>query len=190
VFLDEVHLYVDHGVSFREDIAGLRESFFSLVFPRNKPMVHPSFCAMTGTFTREHISDLSDLLSFQIPQTGIQWGTMEDFSRREIAILASVSDDFTTTALNPFLHDIQCGEGGSIKGIVYCNSVKDAEKKLLRINTMLDDAVDFVGDALLIDGRQHKTEKIVNTKVFLGQVDQSLLTPVILVATSERQIVA
>eukprot|EP00978_Attheya_sp_CCMP212_P025816 scaffold83844_cov47-Attheya_sp.AAC.1 len=49
---------------------------------------------------------------------------------------------------------------------------------------MLDNAIDFVGDALLIHGQQNKTEKFVITKVFLGQVDYSSLTPVILVATS------
>jgi hypothetical protein len=184
VFLDEVHLYVDHGVSFRDDIAALKESFFSIVFPPNKPSVHPCFCSMTGTFTRDQVSSLADLVGFTIPQSGIQWGSMEDFARREIEIVFSISDDFTTTALNPFLQNIRKGVDGSIKGIVYCNSVKDAEKKLNRINTMLDAAVDFVGDAILIHGQQQKTEKFVNTKVFLGQVDHSSLTPVILVATS------
>jgi len=95
-----------------------------------------------------------------------------------------VSNNFTSTALNPCLLNIRKGNDGSIKGIVYCNSVKDAEKKLFCINAMLDNAINFVGDALLIHGQQNKTEKIVNTKVFLGQVDHSSLTPVILVATS------
>eukprot|EP00978_Attheya_sp_CCMP212_P045630 scaffold353896_cov43-Attheya_sp.AAC.1 len=141
---------------------------------------------MTGTFTREHVSSLSDLLGFDISRTGIQWGTINDFFKREIEIITSVSDDFTTTALNPFLLNIQKREDGSIKGIAYCNYVKDAEKKLFRINAMLDNAIDFVGDALLIHGQQNKkkTEKFANTKVFLGQVDHPSLTPVILVATS------
>jgi hypothetical protein len=97
---------VDHGISFRNEIAGLKHSFFSIVFPRHKQLVRPCFCAMTGTFTVEQVSSLSDLLGFDIPLTGIQWGTIDDFSRREIEILTSVSDDFMSTALNPFLLNI------------------------------------------------------------------------------------
>jgi hypothetical protein len=42
---------------------------------------------------------------------------------------------------------------------------------------MSDNAVDFVGDAIIIHGQQNKID-------FLGQVSKSSLTPVILVATS------
>eukprot|EP00978_Attheya_sp_CCMP212_P011266 scaffold27683_cov59-Attheya_sp.AAC.2 len=56
---------------------------------------------------------------------------------------------------------------------------------MAKINTMLDNTVElFVGDAILIHGQQDKKENCVNTKVFLGQVMRTSLTPVILVATS------
>eukprot|EP00978_Attheya_sp_CCMP212_P022959 scaffold69443_cov58-Attheya_sp.AAC.2 len=146
--------------------------------------MHPCFCAMTGTFTKDHVASLHELLGFIIPVKGMQWGIPEDFSRRDIGIEFSVCDNFTTTARKPFFGHLQKGEMGSIKGILYCNSVKDAEAKYERINTMLDNAVDFVSDVILIHGQQNKLEKFVNTKVFLGQVNSSSLTPVILVATS------
>jgi hypothetical protein len=184
VFVDEVHLYVDHGTSFREDISSLTQSFFSLVFPPNNVQVHPAFCAMTGTFTKAHADSLHSLLGFVIPSTGVLWGSPSDFSKRGITIKYSVSDDFTTTAIKPMLAELQEGENGSIKGICYCNPVKDAERKLERINELLDGNVDFVGDAIIIHGQQHKLEKFVSTKIFLGQVETSSLKPVVLVATS------
>jgi hypothetical protein len=52
-----------------------------------------------------------------------------DFFRHDIGIEFSVSNDFTTTALKPFFGHLQKGQMGPIKGIVYCNSVKDAEAK-------------------------------------------------------------
>jgi superfamily II DNA helicase RecQ len=184
VFLDEVHLYVEHGSSFRDDISNLKETFFSKLFPANNRLVHPSFCAMSATFTKKHQNNLHKLIGFSMPPRGIRWALADDFCRREIDIRFSVSDDFTSSGLTPFFKDIVVVSDASIKGIVYCNSVKDAINQLKKINGMLDNAVDFVGDAIIIHGQQNKIEKFINTKVFLGQVDKSSLTPVILVATS------
>jgi hypothetical protein len=184
VFLDEVHLYVEHGVSFRDDITQLKDSFFSFIFPSTNIRVHPCFCAMSATFTKKHVSNLEKLIGFSVPLSGVRWGLPDDFCRRDVEIRFSISDDFTTTALNPFFKDIVGGPDSSIKGIVYCNSIKEAIKQLSKVNTMLDNAVNFVGDAIIIHGQQNKIEKFINAKVFLGQVSKSSLTPVILVATS------
>ncbi len=166
-FLDEFHLYVEHGTSFREDISNLKESFFSKIFPYSNRLVHPCFCAMSATFTKKHQNNLHKLIGFSMPPTGIRWALADDFCRREIDIRYIIAT-----------------QDGSIKGIIYCNSVKDAVNQLKKVNGMLDNAVDFVGDAIIIHGQQHKIEKFVNAKVFLGQVNKSSLTPVILVATS------
>ena len=68
VFVDEVHLYVDHGTSFREDIASLTQSsFFLIVFPPNNVQVHPGFCAMTDDiFTKAHADSLYSFLRLDI----------------------------------------------------------------------------------------------------------------------------
>eukprot|EP00978_Attheya_sp_CCMP212_P007491 scaffold17330_cov64-Attheya_sp.AAC.2 len=81
----------------------LKQSFFSSVFPSNNVQMHPCFCIMTGTFSRDHVASLHELLEFIILVEGmVQWGTPEDFSRCDIGIKFSVNDDFTSTALNFF----------------------------------------------------------------------------------------
>eukprot|EP00978_Attheya_sp_CCMP212_P031526 scaffold119470_cov29-Attheya_sp.AAC.2 len=94
---------------------------------QNQPKVHPAFCAMTGTFTKAHAASLYSLLGFVNPPTGVLWGSASDFTKRGITIKYSVSDDFTTTAIKLMSAELQEGENGSIKGICYCNPVKDAD---------------------------------------------------------------
>ena len=159
--------------------------FFSFIFPLSNVRVHPCFCVMSATFTKKHVTNLEKLIGFSVPLSGVRWGLPNDFCCRDVEIHFSISDDFTTTALNPFIKDIVGGPDNSIKGIVYCNSIKEAIQFFSKINTMLDNAVDFVGNAIIIHGQQNKIERFTNAKVSLGQVStKSLLTPVILVATS------
>eukprot|EP00978_Attheya_sp_CCMP212_P043037 scaffold273768_cov31-Attheya_sp.AAC.1 len=90
-------------------------------------LVHPAFCAMTGTFTKAHADSLYSLLGFVIPPTGVQLGSPSDFSKCGITIKYSVSDNFTTNAIKLMLAELKEGEHGSIKGICYCNPKKDIE---------------------------------------------------------------
>jgi superfamily II DNA helicase RecQ len=136
VFLDEVHLYVEHGTSFCADISTLKDSFFSKIFPaHNNRLVHPCFCAMSATFTKKHQNNFHKLIGFSMPPTGIRWAVADDFFRRDIDIRFSASNDFTSSGLTPFFKDIIVSQDGSIKGIIYCNSVKDAVNQLKKSMT-------------------------------------------------------
>jgi superfamily II DNA helicase RecQ len=53
VVMDEVHLHVDHGLSFREDVRKLKDIFFLPVFqPRQDRQFKPSLLALTATMTK------------------------------------------------------------------------------------------------------------------------------------------
>ena len=66
VAIDEVHLYTQHGRTFRECIRYLRDVFFRVVFDVSKTY-HPLFLAMTATFTKSMVEYFSNL-------TNVEWG--------------------------------------------------------------------------------------------------------------------
>ena len=69
VVIDEVHLYVQHGTSFRADIRLLKDDLFAKVFDPNKPLLHPKAILATCTLQREYVSMVSSLTTIGLPST-------------------------------------------------------------------------------------------------------------------------
>ena len=59
--IDEVHLYVQHGITFRREICMLKEVFFEKVYRQNNKPFHPFFLAATATMTHKYVDSLTQL---------------------------------------------------------------------------------------------------------------------------------
>jgi superfamily II DNA helicase RecQ len=62
VVMDEIHLHVAHGLSFREECRQLKDNFFIPVFrPRDKNQLKPRLLCLTATFPKEYYDGLEYL---------------------------------------------------------------------------------------------------------------------------------
>ena len=110
VALDEVHLHVQHGTSFRAEIRELRDVFFRPVFDRSAKADHPYVIAQTGTFPADYVADLTALTTVPFLPENVLRGSAKEFERREISI------HLHTPHLQPGgLRQARIGGGGGIR---------------------------------------------------------------------------
>ena len=95
VVVDEVHLHVQQGMSFRSEIRELKDVFFAKVFARNKSGCHPKIIFATATMTKEYVGLLSALTTIGLPPSSIQWASHEDFQQRNISMEFLCSSQYT-----------------------------------------------------------------------------------------------
>ena len=96
VVIDEVHLYVQHGSSFRADIRHLKDDLFVKVFHPTNPHLHPKAILATGTLQSQYILMASSLTTIGLPPTMWQWGSSNDFKQRNITMdLANSANHLT-----------------------------------------------------------------------------------------------
>ncbi len=63
IAMDEAHIHVQHGTSFRDDIRALRAEFFSRVFANQPADRRPRLIALSATFPSSYLWLLSTLLT-------------------------------------------------------------------------------------------------------------------------------
>ena len=115
IVLNEVHVHVQHGTSFREEIRELRDVFFRPVFAGAWP--RPLFLATTATLPADYPDDLSNLVALPFPPESILRGSTESFSQREITFDYSVvqTGDFVKRGLPLAIQKLRGGtNGGSV----------------------------------------------------------------------------
>jgi superfamily II DNA helicase RecQ len=85
IAMDEVHIHVQHGSSFRKEIWALCVEFFQRLYgnqPRDK---QPRLIAHTATFPRSYLPILLTLLTVNLSISEcILWGTSVEFQQRKI----------------------------------------------------------------------------------------------------------
>ena len=104
VAMDEAHLHVAHGLSFREECRQLKDIFFKPLFhPRDKDQYTPRLLCMTATMPSPYVSGLEWLTtrSFRHPHA-IQRGDVNSFLQTNIHITTHVvgAGDFVKTGLS------------------------------------------------------------------------------------------
>ena len=162
--LDEVHLHVQHGVSFRRDIRMLKDFFFLPIFTTNpERAARPFVFCCTATMSQEYISLLATLTSVGFPSTAQIWSTHEDFQQRTIGMTYYTSSEYIKKGLNQVV-DFFLNNPGRC-ACVFVNSrglshkiVVELEKKLDNNNLQLD--------VIRIPGQLDRFEKFYFTRIF------------------------
>ena len=90
--IDEVHLFVEFGMSFRKSICDLKTVLFDKSWS-NKLQVklRLPILFMTATFNREYMKYLLIMTGVKLNDEHIHWGKKETFSRRHVIISATVT---------------------------------------------------------------------------------------------------
>jgi hypothetical protein len=85
VALDEAHIHVQHGTSFRSKICELQVLYFAKIFENQPRMKRPRLIVMTATFPTLYLPPLCQLLTIPLLTADfILRGSEIEFQQREI----------------------------------------------------------------------------------------------------------
>lgn len=125
VALDEAHIHVQHGTSFRSEIRALQSNFFGKIFG-NQPdsTMKPRLIVMTATMPTSYLPPLCRLLTIPLLSgESILRGTKDDFEQREIEMqtnICYVKGQFVSKGLTKIAEFIQ--ENPTKSAVVFGNS--------------------------------------------------------------------
>ena len=170
VALDEVHLHVQHGTSFRAEIRELRDVFFRPVFDRSAKADHPYVIAQTGTFPADYVADLTALTTVPFLPENVLRGSAKEFERREISIHLHICNpgDYVKRGLTEAVEFVTQDDEGSI--VVFVNSRYRSMKYLQDIEKKLDEALCDT-NVLMINGQLQAEDKFHRIRIFCQDGD-------------------
>jgi superfamily II DNA helicase RecQ len=79
VVLDEVHLHVQQGTSFRPEIRMLKDVFFAKAYHPSRRAVRPKTIMATGTMDSNYVLLASSLTGIGLPPSAVMWAGPSDF---------------------------------------------------------------------------------------------------------------
>ena len=139
IVMDEIHLQVQHGESFREECRELADVFFKEVFQHpNYPNIGIRFLGTTATLPTRYVPAIERLTTLNFTPSSIYRGSPVDFEQREIEMTLQICsvggyvNIALTSAVEYLTTDTRKG-----KLVIFTNSayksfhyLKELEKKL------------------------------------------------------------
>ena len=198
VCLDEVHLFVMFGVTFRKEFTLLKESFFQHIIIQPRAQDDPNntgrylkipLLFMTATFNSSLLEMLYKMTGVMISPPNYLWSSRTNIARRNIRIHV----DFTTQRLRSIKVILEETLSNNLnkKCIVYTNTSSCLEQMQADIELWLDMHETVKGDVIVIYGDLKPEVKFVSaerfTKVIVNPeelVNNNKFYPRILLATA------
>jgi len=124
IAMDEAHVHVQHGTSFRDDIRALRVEFSRQIYGNKLSDRRPHLIALSATFPTSYICLLSNLLTvdFNIDNCILR-GSEQEFSQREIEMKLEVCGQksvFISKGLSMVTEFLDQNRDRSV--VIFCNS--------------------------------------------------------------------
>ena len=94
ITIDEVHLHVQHGQSFCDEIRELREIFFQPIFHRRMKNNHPKLLLITGTLYENYVKILFQQTTVGITSDCIQRPPPSEFQQQNIHVKFTNSNNY------------------------------------------------------------------------------------------------
>ncbi len=167
IAMDKVHIHVQHGSSFREEICALRFKFFRRIYgnqPRNE---QPRLIAMMAKFPRSYLEILSSLLTVDFSISNcILRGTSVEFQQQEIEMkleMCSKKAQFVLKRLTLVVDFLQRNLDRSV--VIFCNSRKQSQHFALQLEKKLD-LMKLSVDVIIINGSLNKIDKFWMIRLF------------------------
>jgi len=208
ICIDEIHMFVTFGITFRKECTLLKQLFFKhLVDQYSTDSPSHKFTAgdattylglylkvplllMTATFNPELLRLLENIIGIQVASQNYLWGGRNSMGRRNIHIHV----DFTTQRLRHVKTVLNATLLGNLlkKCIAYTNTATSLEPMQQELELWLDMNPDIQGDVLVINGYLKPEVKFVSAERFTEEVEdaESLINsntfyPRVLLATAD-----
>ena len=196
--IDEVHLFVDFGLSFRREFLDLRHKVFNKLIKSNgRSNIHSSsttalkipILCMTATFNTKLLSLLQQIMNITFDPRRFFWSQSSLFKKRHIKICIKYSTQYKRIIkdnLNTFLKTKL-----KSKAVICSNTAK-------KVTELQDDvrrwmtcpATGYVGTTALVIGKEDVVRKLLYTVAFTKDWtneeidDTSIFTPRVLLGTA------
>ena len=198
ICVDEVHLFIEFGLSFRNDFLSLRHKLFNKIIAGNTSSTITSlnqtklkipFLSMTATCNLQLLNLLQKMTNITFNHRHLHWSNQSDFQKRHISISIKYTNQFKRYAkeyLKQYLRD-----NITWKAII-CGNVA---KKLIPLQDdvrmwMTSPTEGFPGTTVLVVGSEDAIRKQLYTIAFTKKStiddikDASKFTPRVLLGTS------
>ena len=177
VVLDEVHLHVQHGDSFHEDIRILADLFFPAVFHPADTESMVLFLALTATLPQPYLPSLSWLTTLAFPSESVMRGGLVDFMQREINLtqICCGKKTYAGAGIDKAVDHLRNSARGKL--VLFTNSRSNLFKYVVALERKLDEAkLPLPVDVLHIHGSLLKMEKFWRVRLFCHESDDSVDT--------------
>ncbi len=160
IALNEAHIHVQHGMSFRSKIWALQVLFFAKIFCEQLPMMRLRLIVLTATMPTSHLLHLCRLLTVSLFHgESIVSGSLTEFEQREIEMqyyICSAKGLYVSkglTLVSEFLRDHPLKSA-----VIFCNSWHQSQHFRDHLERKLNELKLNV-NVLHINGSLHKTDK-------------------------------
>jgi superfamily II DNA helicase RecQ len=169
--MDEIHLHVAHGLSFREECRQLKDVFFVPLFHLiDKDQFMPRLLCLTATMPIDYYEGLEYLTAtdFRANQESIQRGDYEDFLQMNISMkqIIVTKNDFVKVGLS-FVAKKHLSDYPGCNVVIFCNS----RAKSVHYASELERKLNEIGnetDVIVIHGGLNKHKKFWRMRFFCG----------------------
>lgn len=199
VCIDEIHLFVMFGITFRKEFTLLKSTFFRYLLGDNDPrskyatgLCHDlkvPILLMTATFNNCLLRLLEKMIGVKVLPTNFLWAGREKMARRHICIDVSMTIQ-STRYVKKILEATLSGNLHK-KAIVYTNTAACLEQLRSDLELWMDMQDNIQGDVLIIQGDLQPEVKFVSAQQFTRHIEdpQTILDrneyyPRILLATA------
>ena len=173
--MDEIHLHVAHGLSFRTECRELKDIFFKHVFhPRDKDQYKPRLICLTATMTTMLLPGLEYMMSVKFPPQCIHRGDVDDFLQLNIFMSQEVvsSGDYVRIGLSMIATHLDESDLTS-KVVVFCNSKGAVTHYMNELERKFDEK-DNDSECIGIHGGLDKNEKFWRIRLFTSLAMESM----------------
>ena len=187
IFVDECHLYVQQGVSFREEIRVLTFVFWGVIFHKRNEGSHPKVVFMTGTMYKSYVPMLSTLTTIGLPDDSIHWGGTKDFAQHNIH-MQYINSKHHVRHLDKVVDFLRCDP--THFACVFCASKKGS----IHLCTKLEDKLNEAGfdgfdvDVVHVHGSLQAEEKFILIRIFCEKYNVPELSARVLLATAAANV--
>ena len=189
IVLDEFHLHVQHGESFRHQIRHLRDIFFRpAMHPRSPNTFVPRLLATSATVPFDYPQGLGRLLTIDIPPRAIFRGSEQSFTQLDIKMeqIMCNKGDFVQYGLAKAVAFLQSDPDG--KCVIFTNSRERAIHYTTELETKLNYG-NVVSDVILIHGCLQKHDKFWRIRLFCSSSEPTTEVALrVLISTSASNV--
>ena len=184
VVVDEIHLFVQQGTSFRGEIRHLKECFFLRVFRGMPASQTPKLILTTGTMAKDYVPLASSMTMVNLPAASILWSPLREFEQRNIHMLFSCSGEFTKR-LDEVVTFVQENDDKCV--CIFIGSRSSSFDVLKNLERKLNEDGCSV-DVMHVHGHLDKNEKFWFIRIFCANINVEELRARILLATSAADV--
>lgn len=183
VCIDEIHLYVMFGITFRKEFTLLKKSFFKHLRTERGPrysyasgLCHDlkvPLLLMTATFNKSLLGILEKMIGVKVLPTNFIWSGRDKMSRRNICINVSFTNQSSHTVKKVLVSNL--GDNIHKKAIVYTNTAACLDQLRSDIEAWMDLKDAVKGDVLVIQGDLQAEVKFISAEQFTKHIDNPQL---------------